>query len=124
LYKALEVSMQCEHNDELHAALTKSRNRPRDDQDPPPPPPKDSDRSKKKKHDSDVSASKQPPTVNEDLIPDDMHLSESEDTGATHLPKIKTRLEWLKPILEEETPETPEPDWVIPPNDLLKTENN
>ncbi|GKG58502.1 hypothetical protein Tco_0592281, partial [Tanacetum coccineum] len=49
LYKALEVSMQREHNDELHAALTKSRNRRRDDQDPPPPPPKDSAQSKKKK---------------------------------------------------------------------------
>ncbi|GKA45151.1 integrase, catalytic region, zinc finger, CCHC-type containing protein [Tanacetum coccineum] len=44
LYEALEVSMQCENNDELHATLTKSSKRPRDDQDPPPPPPKDSDR--------------------------------------------------------------------------------
>nr|GEV61187.1 retrovirus-related Pol polyprotein from transposon TNT 1-94 [Tanacetum cinerariifolium] len=58
LYKALEVSMQHEKNDELHAALTKSRKRRRDDQDPPLPPPKDSDRSNKKKHNS---ASKQPP---------------------------------------------------------------
>ncbi|GJS23407.1 hypothetical protein Tco_0452039 [Tanacetum coccineum] len=61
LYDALEVSMQRENNDELHAALTKSCKRRRDDQDPLPPPPKDSDRSKKKKHDYDVSASKQPP---------------------------------------------------------------
>ncbi|GKB84676.1 hypothetical protein Tco_0956948 [Tanacetum coccineum] len=60
LYEALEVFMQRENNDELHASLTKSRKRRRDDQDPPPPPPKDSDRSKKKKHDYDVSASKQP----------------------------------------------------------------
>ncbi|GJT95890.1 hypothetical protein Tco_1091408 [Tanacetum coccineum] len=29
-------------------------------------------------------------------IPDDMHLSDSEDTGADHLPKIKTRPDWLK----------------------------
>ncbi|GKC26288.1 hypothetical protein Tco_1033582, partial [Tanacetum coccineum] len=40
-------------------------------------------------------------------IPDDMHILDSEDTGAAHLPKIKTR-----------------PDWVIPPNDLPETENN
>ncbi|GKG08262.1 hypothetical protein Tco_0334094, partial [Tanacetum coccineum] len=57
-------------------------------------------------------------------IPDDMHLSDSEDTGADHLPKIKTRRDWLKPIHEEETPETPEPDWVIPPNDLPEPKNN
>ncbi|GJR20494.1 hypothetical protein Tco_0969021 [Tanacetum coccineum] len=31
LYEALEVSMQCENNDELHAALTKSRKRRHDD---------------------------------------------------------------------------------------------
>ncbi|GJU41179.1 hypothetical protein Tco_1194136 [Tanacetum coccineum] len=42
-----------------------------------------------------------------------MHLLESEDTGAAHLSKIKTRPEWLKPLLEEETSETPEPDWVV-----------
>ncbi|GJU57501.1 hypothetical protein Tco_1235267 [Tanacetum coccineum] len=53
-----------------------------------------------------------------------MHLLESEDTGVAHLPKIKTRPDWLKPLLEEETPETPEPDWVIHPNDLPETKNN
>ncbi|GJY51655.1 hypothetical protein Tco_0442502 [Tanacetum coccineum] len=58
LYRALEVSMQCENNDELLEALATSRKRCRDDQDPPLPPPKDSDQSKKKKHDSDASASK------------------------------------------------------------------
>ncbi|GKD57796.1 hypothetical protein Tco_1291183, partial [Tanacetum coccineum] len=53
-----------------------------------------------------------------------MHLSNSEDIDADHLPKIKTKPDWLKPILEEETPETQEPDWVIPPNDLPELENN
>ncbi|GKD26196.1 hypothetical protein Tco_1232410 [Tanacetum coccineum] len=57
-------------------------------------------------------------------IPDDMHLSYSEDTGVDHLPKIKTKPDWLKPIPEEETLETPEPDWVIPLNDLPELENN
>ncbi|GJY20335.1 hypothetical protein Tco_0392901 [Tanacetum coccineum] len=59
-------------------------------------------------------------------IPDDVHLSDLEDTGVAHLLKIKTRPDWLKPIPEEEeeTPETHKPDWVIPPNDLPKTENN
>ncbi|GKC25360.1 hypothetical protein Tco_1027510 [Tanacetum coccineum] len=128
LYEALEASTERDNNDELHAELTRSRKRRRDDQDPPPPPPKDSDRSKKKKHDSDVSSSKQPlPAsplpVDDNLIPDDMHLSKLEDTGAAHLLKIKTRPDWLKP-LPEEASEKPKPDWVIPLNDLPETENN
>ncbi|GKF04958.1 hypothetical protein Tco_0035626, partial [Tanacetum coccineum] len=41
-----------------------------------------------------------------------------------HLPKIKPRLEWLKPIPEEDKPATPEPDWSIPTNDLPEPENN
>ncbi|GJT04626.1 hypothetical protein Tco_0839088 [Tanacetum coccineum] len=120
LYKAFEVSMQHDNNDELHEALATSRKRRRDDQDPPPPPPKDSDppsSSSKKKH-----ASLFIQTFDDNLIPEDMHLSESEDTGAAHLPKIKTRPDWLKPVQEEDTSKTPEPDWVIPPNDLPETE--
>ncbi|GJS14431.1 hypothetical protein Tco_0408903 [Tanacetum coccineum] len=152
LYKALEVSIQRENNDELHATLAQSCKRRRDDQDPPPPPPKDSDRSKNKRHDSDVSTSKQPPgwergwdeaeklgwecssmqkpaspsvqPIDDNPILEDLHLSESEDTSATHLPKIKTKPVWLKPVPEEDTPKTPKPDWVIPPNYLPKTENN
>ncbi|GJR61238.1 hypothetical protein Tco_1503400 [Tanacetum coccineum] len=134
--------------------MAKSHKRRHDNQDPPSPPSRDSGRSKKKKHDSDASASKQPPVqkssawktfdtreapsssskkkfaslfvqpVDDFPIPDDVHLSESEDTGVAHLPKIKTRPDWLKPVPEEDTPETPKPDWVILPNDLPKTENN
>nr|GFC08425.1 hypothetical protein [Tanacetum cinerariifolium] len=51
-------------------------------------------------------------------IPDDMNLSYLEDTDADHLPKIKNIPDWLKPIPEEETPETLEPDWIILSNDL------
>ncbi|GJR30974.1 hypothetical protein Tco_1107206 [Tanacetum coccineum] len=57
-------------------------------------------------------------------MPDDVHILDSEDTGAAHLPKIKKRPDWLKPLPEEERLETPEPDWAIPPNDLHETENN
>ncbi|GJX47592.1 hypothetical protein Tco_0272782, partial [Tanacetum coccineum] len=88
--------------------LTKSRKRRRDDQDPPPPPPKDSDQSKKKSSTKQKLAS--PPPINDDPIPEDMHLSELEDAGVAHLPKIKTKLDWLKPIPEEDTPKTPELD--------------
>ncbi|GKA40077.1 hypothetical protein Tco_0732670 [Tanacetum coccineum] len=69
-----------------------------------------------------ASPSEQP--VDDNLIPEDMHLSKSKDINAAHLLKIKTRPDWLKPVPEEDIPETPEPDWVIPPNDLPKTENN
>ncbi|GKC78759.1 hypothetical protein Tco_1129533, partial [Tanacetum coccineum] len=57
-------------------------------------------------------------------IPDDVNVSDSEDTDTAHLPKIKTRPDWLKPVLKEDRPATPEPDWVIPLNELPETENN
>ncbi|GKA53440.1 hypothetical protein Tco_0746755 [Tanacetum coccineum] len=47
-----------------------------------------------------------------------------QDTDSVHLPKIKQRPEWLKPIPEEDRPETLKPDWSIPPNDLPEPENN
>ncbi|GJS09049.1 hypothetical protein Tco_0365845 [Tanacetum coccineum] len=140
LYETLEASMDCENREEFMDVTAKSRKRRRDDQDPPPPPPKDSDQSKKKRHDSDASASQQPQAqtslawkssdtreapssssqhktapqseqlVDDILIPDDVHISDSKDAGTAHL--IKTRRDWLKPVPEEERPETPKPDWI------------
>ncbi|GJS48743.1 hypothetical protein Tco_0598864 [Tanacetum coccineum] len=46
-------------------------------------------------------------------IPDGVNISDSEDTDTAHLPKIKTKLDLLKPIPEEDRPATPKPDWVI-----------
>ncbi|GJS17074.1 hypothetical protein Tco_0411546, partial [Tanacetum coccineum] len=153
LYEALEASMERVNRDEFLAEKDKSQKRRRDDQDPPPPPP-DSDLSKKKRHDSDASGSKQSPPpqssawktsdtrespsssskqksvpyfkqpVKDVPILDDMNISNSEDTTTAHLPKIKTRPGWLKPVPEEDRPETSEPDWIIPPNDLPDAENN
>ncbi|GJX48485.1 hypothetical protein Tco_0273675 [Tanacetum coccineum] len=100
LYEALEVFTDRDNQEELHETLTTSRKRHRDDQDPSPPPP--------------TKESKQ----NVEHIPD------SEDACVAHLPKIKTRPYWLKPILEEDRPKTPEPDWFIPPNDLPEPKNN
>ncbi|GKD35939.1 hypothetical protein Tco_1251448, partial [Tanacetum coccineum] len=57
-------------------------------------------------------------------IPDTTTISDSEDTNSAHLPKIKLRSEWLKPIPEEDIPETLEPDWSVPTNDLPEPENN
>ncbi|GJZ44982.1 hypothetical protein Tco_0592578 [Tanacetum coccineum] len=50
-------------------------------------------------------------------MPDTTHLSDSEDTDSAHLPKIKPRPKWLKPILENDLPE-PENNWV---NSLTKS---
>ncbi|GJR70436.1 hypothetical protein Tco_0016501 [Tanacetum coccineum] len=154
LYEALKASMDRENMEEFNEEMAKSRKRRCDDQDPPPPPPKDSDQSKKKRHDSDALDSKQPSVqtspawktsdtreapsssskqksaspseqpVDDILIPDDVHHSDLKDTGVVHLPKIKTQPYWLKPLPEEEAQKTLEPDWVIPPNDLPKTEHN
>ncbi|GJV64374.1 retrovirus-related pol polyprotein from transposon TNT 1-94 [Tanacetum coccineum] len=135
LYEALDASMERENREEFMDVTAKSRKRCHDDQDPHPPPPMGSDQSKKTRHDFDAfdapsNTSKEKPNSQSEQptddipIPDDMHLSYSEDTDVDHLSKIKTRPDWLKPIPEEETPETPEPDWVIPPNDLPGPENN
>ncbi|GJZ48677.1 hypothetical protein Tco_0602509, partial [Tanacetum coccineum] len=116
-------------------------------------PPPDSDPSKKRRHASDASGSTQPPAsqssawktsdtreapssssrkksapyseqpVEDVPIPDDVNVSDSEDTNTAHLPKIKTKPDWLKHVLEEDKPATPEPDWVIPPNELPETKN-
>ncbi|GKC74463.1 hypothetical protein Tco_1120346 [Tanacetum coccineum] len=57
-------------------------------------------------------------------MPDTTHISDSEDTDSAHLPKVKPRPEWLKSLPKEDRPATPEPDWVIPPNELPEPENN
>ncbi|GJU85843.1 hypothetical protein Tco_1293389 [Tanacetum coccineum] len=153
LYEALEASMKHANRDEFFAKKDKSRKRRHDNQDPPPPPP-DSDPSKKRRHASDASGSTQPPApqslawktsntkeapssssrqksaphteqpVEDVPIPDDVNVSDSEDTDTAHLPKIKTIPDWLKPVLEEDRPTTSEPDWVIPPIELPEIENN
>ncbi|GKE87661.1 hypothetical protein Tco_1565136, partial [Tanacetum coccineum] len=154
LYEALEESMDRENREEFVEATAKSRKRCRDDQDPPPPHSKDSDQNKKKRPNSDTSASKQSQAQTSSAwktsdtreapsssskqktasqsehpveyvpIPDNAHISDSKDNGATHLPKIKIRPDWLKPVPEEERPETPKPDWAVPLNDLPEIDNN
>ncbi|GKD46004.1 hypothetical protein Tco_1270649, partial [Tanacetum coccineum] len=57
-------------------------------------------------------------------MPDIADISDSEDTGSAHLPKIKPRPEWLKPILEEDKRATPEPAWVIPTSHIPDAVNN
>ncbi|GJX65360.1 hypothetical protein Tco_0299703 [Tanacetum coccineum] len=120
LYEALEASMESDNKDKFLAKKDKSRKRPPqssawktfDTREAP------SSFSKQKF----VPHSEQP--VEEVPIPDDVNISDSEDTNTAHLPKIKTRPDWLNPVLEEGRPETPKPDWFIPLNDLPEPENN
>ncbi|GKA78542.1 hypothetical protein Tco_0785079 [Tanacetum coccineum] len=80
--------------------------------------------------DAPLSSSKQNTTSQSEQpieyvpILDDVHISDSEDIGVAPLPKIKTRPDWLKPVPEEDRPENPEPDWIVPPNDLPEPKNN
>nr|GEY91885.1 hypothetical protein [Tanacetum cinerariifolium] len=138
LYEALEVSMERAQRDEFLAEKDKSSKRRRDDQDPPSPL-LDSDLSKRRRHDTGAYGSSQPQAhqssawkksntrdaplssskqqsgpyaeqpVKDILMPDTANISDSEDTDSVHLPKIKQRPEWLKPILDDERPATPEP---------------
>ncbi|GJY14247.1 hypothetical protein Tco_0383556 [Tanacetum coccineum] len=117
LYKALEASIERANMDEFLAEKDRrsrsssSSTRFRSKEAP-------SSSSKQKS----VPYSKQP--VEDVPIPYDVNISDSEDANTVHLPKIKTRPYWLKPVPEEDKLATPEPDWVIPPNDLPETKNN
>ncbi|GJZ18502.1 hypothetical protein Tco_0554625 [Tanacetum coccineum] len=101
LYEALEASKDRENMEEFNEEMAKSHN------------------SSKQK---DASQFEQP--VINVPIPDDEYFSDSKDIGEAHLPKIKTKPDWLKYVPEEDTPKIPELDWVVPPNDLPEVENN
>nr|GEX55551.1 hypothetical protein [Tanacetum cinerariifolium] len=126
LYEALDRSMARDNIDEFLVEKAKSQKRRHDDQDPPQPPPKDSNHSKKKKHDTDVSASRKHPTQ----TPFAWKTNDTRDTPSRSFkqkqasPYIKTPATWLRPLPEEDIPETPKLDWSVPPNDLPKPENN
>ncbi|GJU79301.1 hypothetical protein Tco_1276371 [Tanacetum coccineum] len=71
--------------------------------------------TKRRRHDSGASGSAQPPPKD-----DEQNL---EDTDNAHIPKV-TAATWFKPILEDQRPATPEPEWTIPPNDFPEPETN
>nr|GFB72799.1 hypothetical protein [Tanacetum cinerariifolium] len=118
LYEALEASMKRAQRDEFLAIKDKSRKRRRDDQDPPPPLP-ESDLTWKKSDTQDAlsSSSKQQfGPYTEQLVKDlpmqkTANISDSKDTDSAHLPKIKQRPEWLKPLPDDEKPTNPVPAW-------------
>ncbi|GJY12492.1 hypothetical protein Tco_0381801 [Tanacetum coccineum] len=112
------------------------------------------DRRKQKKHDSGAFASQQPPVqtssawtttntrdtpsssskkqsvshseqpTNDIPTPDEGHISDSDDHDNAYVPNIKPRAEWLKLVLDDERPATPEPTWVIPTSYIPDAVNN
>nr|GEY56301.1 retrovirus-related Pol polyprotein from transposon TNT 1-94 [Tanacetum cinerariifolium] len=55
--------------------------------------------------------------MDEDMgLDEQAQLSDDEDIGCAHIPKVNLRKDWWKP-LEEERPATPEPAWSIPSSD-------
>ncbi|GKE27980.1 hypothetical protein Tco_1443364, partial [Tanacetum coccineum] len=57
-------------------------------------------------------------------ISNERHVSDPEDTDNAYMPKIPDITTWFRLILEEERHASPESEWVIPPIDLPKADNN
>nr|GEX70834.1 hypothetical protein [Tanacetum cinerariifolium] len=57
-------------------------------------------------------------------MPEIANISDSKDNDSVHLPKIKQRHEWLKPLPDDERPATPKPAWVIPSSHIPDAMNN
>nr|GEV02318.1 integrase, catalytic region, zinc finger, CCHC-type, peptidase aspartic, catalytic [Tanacetum cinerariifolium] len=110
--------------DEFLFEKDKSQKRRRDDEDPPPPL-LNSDLSKKKRHNLTLQDQNSLQLYIEDVpILDYVNITNLEDTDTAHLPKIKTRPDWLKPVPEEARLETLKPDWIIPLTNLPEAKNN
>nr|GEV75083.1 retrovirus-related Pol polyprotein from transposon TNT 1-94 [Tanacetum cinerariifolium] len=77
-----------------------------------------------KREDMIRSASHSEQPIKDVPIPDNVNVSDSKDIDTAHLPKLKTRPDWMKPVLEKDRLTTLEPDWVIPPNEFFEPENN
>nr|GEV52315.1 retrotransposon protein, putative, unclassified [Tanacetum cinerariifolium] len=115
--------------DGFFAEIDKLQKRRCDDQDPPPPSP-GLDLSKKRRYDSVASGSTQSPAPQSPVWKTsdtrETHSSSSKQQSSSHSeqPIEYTRPDRMKSVPEEVRPTTPEPDWVIPPNELSKLEKN
>ncbi|GJU77744.1 hypothetical protein Tco_1274814 [Tanacetum coccineum] len=125
LYEAPEASMARTQRDEFLAEKEKSPKQRREDQDHPHPPP-DSDLSKRRRRDTSTSGSSQPPAPQSSAWKksdtQDAPSSSSKQQSSPHAEQ--PRPEWLKPILDDERPATPEPAWVIPLSYIPNAINN
>nr|GFD22145.1 hypothetical protein [Tanacetum cinerariifolium] len=105
LYEALEASMKRANKDEFLVEKEKSRKRRHDNQDPPPPLP-DSDLKTPSSSSKKKSASHPEQPIEDVPITDNVNVSDSKDTDTAHLPKLKTKPDWMKPVPEEDRPAT------------------
>nr|GEU85383.1 integrase, catalytic region, zinc finger, CCHC-type, peptidase aspartic, catalytic [Tanacetum cinerariifolium] len=106
-----------ERRDEFLVKKDKSRKRRRDDQDPPPPA-SESNLSTRKRQDTGTSGSSQP------QAPQLSTWKKSNTQDASINNNLILMPEWFKPILDDDRPATPEPDWVIPTSHILEVANN
>nr|GEY81959.1 hypothetical protein [Tanacetum cinerariifolium] len=92
---------------------------------PPPSPPPSTSQSDQSKSTPSVSLILEALHMDDDdTAPDEqVHSSDDEDIGNTHIPKMNLKQDWWKP-LQEDIPATPEPAWSIPSSDLLVLTNN
>ncbi|GKA52219.1 hypothetical protein Tco_0745415 [Tanacetum coccineum] len=74
-------------------------------------------------HRSDPESEHSEQSSDDTPMQDEGKDSDMEDTDNAHIPKVLTTM-WFKPIPESERPDTPEPEWTIPPNDFPEPENN
>ncbi|GJR71278.1 retrovirus-related pol polyprotein from transposon TNT 1-94 [Tanacetum coccineum] len=102
-----------------------------DDDDEGPPAGSNQGKSTKRRRTRESESAKKPSTTKESSKDKDPkvgsktgHVSDPEDTDNAHMPKILDTTTWFRPILEEERPASPEPEWVIPPIDLPEADNN
>ncbi|GJV26569.1 hypothetical protein Tco_1379264 [Tanacetum coccineum] len=51
-------------------------------------------------------------------------VSDDEDIGSRHIPKVPQNQAWFKPLSEEDRPATPKPAWSIPSSSLPVPINN
>ncbi|GJV65100.1 hypothetical protein Tco_1475928 [Tanacetum coccineum] len=51
-------------------------------------------------------------------------VSDDEDIGSRHIPRVDLKQDWFKPLSEDERPATPEPAWSIPSSSLSVPTHN
>ncbi|GJY55707.1 retrovirus-related pol polyprotein from transposon TNT 1-94 [Tanacetum coccineum] len=141
LYEALQKSLELDYtNQRLADQEEASKNRQKRRDLPPPPPPLSTgtSRAAQQQGSKAPSSSKTAASASQsmawttsdtqfestDFTATQVLLSDDEDSGNDHLPKVDSRQDWWKPLPEEERPATPKPAWTIPSSYKSDVENN
>ncbi|GJR97426.1 hypothetical protein Tco_0269600 [Tanacetum coccineum] len=81
------------------------------------------DRKNKEKFNEEMEKSRKRRRDDQDPLPPPKYSDQSKKKRHDS-DSLASKQPLLKPVPKEDIPETPEPDWVIPPIDLPETENN